>query len=96
MAIVICDRRGLKRMKTKKIKASDTTSYKMARSLRNAVRKCPFDDKNTKLLCKHALAAAVFLEKEAADLATLSGSVSHRALSGEMEANIILGTVNFH
>ena len=72
------------------MKKEDLRPYQMAQQLRIAANRCTRLNADVALLCEHALATASWLEKEAEDIAKLTGSVTHNALMGRMTPGCIL------
>lgn len=72
------------------MKKEDLKPYQMAQQLRKAANRCTRQNADVALLCEHALAAATWLEKEAEDIAKMTGSVTHNALMGRMTPGCIL------
>lgn len=72
------------------MKKEDLKPYRMAQQLRVAANRCTRLNADVAMLCEHALTAAAWLEKEAEDIAQLTGSVTHNALMGRMTPGCIL------
>lgn len=72
------------------MKNEDLRPYKLAQQLRIAANRCTRLNADVALLCEHALAAALWLEAEAEDIAMLTGSVTHDAMIGRMTPGCIL------
>jgi hypothetical protein len=72
------------------MKKEDLKPYQMAQQLRSAANRCTRLNADVAMLREHALAAASWLEKEAEDIAKLTGSVTHNAVIGRITPGCII------